>query len=183
MDRLRRDIEATRASISRTAGELRWKAGEAMQWRTYVERYPAPILAAVALLGVAVGRRIARGFHGNADRGSGRPWTSAAAGMDSVTRVPARLEPPGADRLAAVTASWQRLGSRVEGLVNRVIDDVADAAERALVPALVGGVHAFFEGRAAGPASRPASPDRTAASPRENTIPAQGSPPAAPLPG
>jgi hypothetical protein len=152
IDLVRRDMEATRASISRTAGELRWKAGEAMQWQTYVERYPAPILAAVALLGVAVGRRIGRGFNGSADRGSGRPWTSAAAGMDSVARVPARLEPEG-DRLAAVTAAWQKLGSRVEGLVNRVIDEVADAAERALVPALIGGVQAFFDGRAAGPAA------------------------------
>jgi hypothetical protein len=167
IDRLRRDIEATRASISRTAGVLRWKAGEAMQWQTYVERYPAPILAAVTLLGIAVGRRIARGFNTNGHQGHGRQWTSAAAGMDSVTRIPARLEPE-ADRLGAVAASWQRLGSRVEGLVNRVIDDAADAAERALVPALISGVQAFFEGGAARPASRPgyrpAPPDRTSAS-------------------
>ena len=61
MDRLRRDIEATRASISRTTGELREKAGEAMQWQTYVERYPATILGFAALAGVALGRRIARG--------------------------------------------------------------------------------------------------------------------------
>jgi hypothetical protein len=181
IDRLHRDIEATRASISRTAGELRWKAGEAMQWQTYVERYPAPILAVVALLGVVVGRRIARGFNGNADRASGRPWTSAAAGGDSVARIPARLEVEG-DRLTAVTAAWQKLGSRVEGLVNRVIDDVADAAERALVPALVAGVQAFFEGSAAGPASQPAPSDRTSTSSRESAIPANGSTPVAPLP-
>ena len=62
MDRLRRDIEATRASISRTTGELREKAGEAMQWQTYFERYPATILGFAALAGVAVGRRIARGL-------------------------------------------------------------------------------------------------------------------------
>jgi hypothetical protein len=95
--------------------------------------------------------------------------------MDSVTRVPGQLEPPEAHPLAGITASWQRLGSRVEGLVNRGIDDVADAAERALVPALVGGVQAFFEGRAAGPASRPAPSDGTAALLRENTMPAHGS--------
>jgi hypothetical protein len=41
----------------------------------------------------------------------------------------------------------QRLGARIEGLVNRVIDEVADATERALVPALVGGVEHLFEGR------------------------------------
>jgi hypothetical protein len=162
-DRLRRDIETTRAAISQTVGELRGKAGEAMQWQTYVERYPIPILAAVALLGVAVGRRIARGFNGNAYRSNGRQWTSTAAGMDLAARPPARLDPPGADRFAAVTASWQRLGSRVEGLV-RVIDDVADVAKRVLVPALLGGIQAFFERTGAGPAYRPAPADRTSAS-------------------
>ena len=94
IDRLRRDIEATRASISRTAGELRWKAGEAMQWQTYVERYPVPDPG-----GGRPGRgrprpSIARGLdRGPAEDGNGRPWTSAAAGMDSVSRLPARLEP------------------------------------------------------------------------------------------
>lgn len=163
IDRLRRDIEATRASISRTAGELRWKAGEAMQWQTYVERYPAPILAAAALVGIAVGRRIAHGLNASGHHGNGRQWTSPAAGMDPVTRIPAQLEPR-ADRFTAVTASWQRLSSRVEGLVNRVIDDAADAAERALVPALISGVQAFLAGRAAQPAHRPTPPDRASAS-------------------
>ena len=154
IDRLRRDIDRTRADIAQTTGELRRKAGEAMQWQTYVERYPGPMLAAAAFVGVAVGRRIARGISRGADRGDGHRWTSVAAGMDSVTRIPARVE-TGADRFAAASASWQRLASRIEGLVNRVIDDVADAAERALVPALVGGVQAFLDGRAARPADRP----------------------------
>ena len=162
IDRLRRDIEATRASISRTAGELRWKAGEAMQWQTYVERYPATILGVAALLGVAVGRRIARGIQSNGQQhGNGPQWTSAAAGMDTVARIPARLEPQ-AKHLVAVTASWQKLGSRIEGLVNRMIDDVADAAERVIVPALVAGVEDFL-GKAARPVSRPAPPNRTSA--------------------
>ena len=151
IDRLRRDIDRTRADIAQTTGELRRKAGEAMQWQTYVERYPGPVLAGAALLGVAVGRRIARGISRGADRGHGREWTSVAAGMDSVTRIPARVE-TGADRFRAASASWQRLASRVEGLVNRAIDEVAEAAERALVPALVGGVQAFLDGRAAKPA-------------------------------
>ena len=145
-DRLRRDIEATRASLSGTADELRRKAGEAMKWQTYVERYPVPILAASALVGLAVGRRIGRALHSGDHRTTGLQWTA----VDAVTRIPAaRLEAAGkADRFAAVSASWQRLGSRVEGLVNRVIDDVADATERALVPAIVGGVQALFEGHA-----------------------------------
>jgi hypothetical protein len=166
IDRLHLDIEATRASISRTAGELRWKVGEAMRWQTYVERYPVPILGAVAFLGIAVGRQLARGFNAsgaNGHHGQGRPWTSAAAGMDSVTQHPARLE-PGAERFAAITATWQKLGSRIQGLVNRMIDDVADAAERALVPALVNGVEAFLDGKVTRSVNRPAPLDRRFAS-------------------
>ena len=161
-DRLCRDIDATRASISKTAGELRRKVGEAMQWQTYVERHPAPILAGVALVGLVVGRRIARGLTTDGGRGPGRLWmagAAGAAGIDAVALIPARLETPKADHLRAVSASWQKLGSRVEGLVNRVIDEVADATERALVPALVGGVQAFFEGRGARPTHRPAARD------------------------
>lgn len=146
IDRLRSEMEATRASISRTASELRWKAGEAMQWQTYVRRHPVPILAAAALVGLAVGRRIARGLNATPQHGGGHVWTSAAAGMDTIARLPGRQE-FGDPRHAAVTASWQRVGSRVEALVNRMIDDVADAAERVVVPALVGGVEALLTGR------------------------------------
>ena len=141
-DSLRRDIEATRASLSGTVGELRRKANEAMHWQTYVERYPVPILAASALLGLAVGRRVAGALNAR-HRGAGRQW---AAG-DSVTRIPARVDEGRVERFAAVNASWRRLGSRVEALVNRVIDDVADATERALVPAVIGGLQSLFEGR------------------------------------
>lgn len=162
MDRLRRDIEATRASISRTTGELRQKAGEAMQWQTYFERYPATILGFAALAGVAVGRRIARGLKNPGHHGGSPSWTSAAAGMDSVSRVAERREPR-VDRLLPVTASWQRLGSRMEGLVNRVIDDVADATERMLIPALVAGVETFLDRRVPRPGYRPVPPNRTPA--------------------
>jgi hypothetical protein len=140
-DHMHRDIEITRASLSRTVGRLRQKAGESMRWQTYVERYPAQILVGAALTGLVVGRRIARGLRANGHRSAGGHWAPAA--IDSVTRLPARLEATG-ERSGAVNASWERLTSRVEGLVNRVIDDVADATERALVPALLGGVQALF---------------------------------------
>ena len=42
--------------------------------------------------------------------------------------------------------------------MNRIIDDAADAAERALLPALVGGVEAFLAGRVSRPAYRPVVP-------------------------
>jgi hypothetical protein len=129
-----------------------------MEWRAYLERYPASILAGAALLGAAVGRRIARGANGRAHRGDPREWTPVAAELESVVRLPAQL-PPADEPLAAVTASWQRLGLRVEGLVNRIIDDVVDATERVLVPTLVASVEAFLGAR--NPRShRPAAPDR-----------------------
>jgi hypothetical protein len=120
-------------SLSETAGELRQKVGKAMQWQTYVERHPAPILGTVALLGFTVGRRLAQSLMGG----------SPAA---------ARLQSAG-DPVPSV--SLQKLDSRVEALVNRVIDELADAAERTLVPALVVGLQALFQGRRTQDASRP----------------------------
>src|SRR5262249_39512133 len=40
----------------------------------------------------------------------------------------------------AINQSWGRLGSRVETIVNRVIDELTDAIEATLVPALSGWV-------------------------------------------
>ena len=152
MDELRREIEATRASISRTTNELRGKAGDAMRWQTYFERYPMATLMGAALVGVAAGRRIAFGV---AREPAPRPWASGVSGMEAVARIPTRLEAD-AEAHSAVAASWNRLGGRVEGLVNRVIDDLADSVERALLPALAGAVDRFLGGRA-GRAGVPAS--------------------------
>jgi hypothetical protein len=142
-DRLRRDIDTTRASITGTVGELRQKVGESMQWQTYVERHPTPLLVGAAVVGLLVGRRLARRFAGD-----GQKWT---VGGESNPAAPvlssARFVTVTPDRLGAVTASWQRLGSRVEALANRVIDEVAEAAERIVVPALVHGVETLLEGR------------------------------------
>ena len=145
-DRLRRDIDATRVSIAETMGELRQKVGETMQWQTYVERHPAPFLVGAALAGLFLGRRLAR---------TPTQWASGEAGTDPLVLSPVRFGTAGGDRLGAVSVSWQRLGSRVEALVNRVIDEVADATEQALVPALVSGVQALFEGRSAHGVHRP----------------------------
>jgi hypothetical protein len=153
MDRLRSEIEATRASISRTTSELRWKAGEAMQWQTYVKRHPVPILAGAALVGLVVGRRVAQGLNGGAHGGTGHGWTSPAADADTMPRLAARSE-AGSPSLDAMAASWHRLGARVEGLVNRMIDDVADTAERVLLPAIANGVESFLAAGRPRPVSR-----------------------------
>src|SRR5262249_39007499 len=136
-DGLRRDLEATRISLSATAGELRQKVGKAVQWQTYVERHPAPILGTVALLGFTVGRRLALSLLGSPRAGSRQEYAG--------------------DPFRPSSAPLQKLDSRVEALVNRVIDEVADTAERALVPALALGLQALFEGRRAQDARRPPS--------------------------
>ena len=156
IDRLHRDIESTRVSISRTASELRGKAGEAMHWQTYLERFPISILGGAALVGVAVGRRIARVRAPEGLRPSA--WSPAARVVDAVVTVPAALQSKG-ERFPHVAASWQRLGGRVEGLVNRMIDDVADATERALMPVLVGAVQGLFENSGIRSTYRPTPPD------------------------
>jgi hypothetical protein len=154
-ERLRRDIDVTRASITETVDELRRKAGETMHWRTYVERYPAPVLVGAAAVGLVVGRLLARRIVA----GNGHEWTPAEQGLPSPVRSSATFVTVPADRLGAVTASWQRLGSRVEALANRVIDEVAEAAERIVVPALVHGVETLLEGgrRSTGRRPDPAS--------------------------
>src|SRR5262245_65412061 len=62
IDRLRRDIDVARASVSRAVGELREKVGEAMRWQTYVRDYPVSILAGASLVGLVAGRSLARRF-------------------------------------------------------------------------------------------------------------------------
>ena len=74
------------------------------------------------------------------DRGSSTRLNAGAL-------VPESLKTAGSDLSPVARASWHRLASRLEGLLNRVIDEVADATERALVPSLVGRVETFLEGR------------------------------------
>ena len=138
---LRDDIEATRASISTTASELRQKVGNAMHWQTYVERHPGVVFGGAAAVGVVIGRRLARRFSRDGSAGEEFGWSEGAGSVPTTaTAVPQRL-------LEAGGSSAARLADRVEGLVNRIIDEVAEATERALVPAIVGGVQALLEGR------------------------------------
>src|SRR4029450_452488 len=144
-DGLRHELEATRMSLSETAGELRQKVGKAMQWQTYVERHPAPILGTVALLGFTVGRRLAQSLMGGAP-------------------ALARLQSAG-DPIKAPSASLQKLDSRVEALVNRVIDEIAERAhpaERPPLPPLVVALQALSEGPRTQDARRPPAGDNAA---------------------
>jgi hypothetical protein len=140
---LRRGIDETRVSISSTVGALRRRTDEAMQWQSYITGHPASALAGAALLGLMVGRRLA-GSRSAPRHPSGSDWETEAG-----LSAPARLAPASAGSPSAAAASWQRLATRVEGLVNHVIDEVADAAEDAVVPAIAGRVRALLNGRSA----------------------------------
>jgi len=125
---LRRDIDETRVSIARTVGDLRQRTDEAMQWQG---------LIGATLCGAMIGRWLAHRAHAHRPRSD---W-EVEAGLSTSARATSARVP------ASVTASWQRLAGRVETLVNRTIDEVADVTEDVLVPTLVGGVRALLDNR------------------------------------
>lgn len=145
VEALRRNMDATRTRLARTAQELRMKAGEAMDWRTYVERFPWAILGTAVGLGLLAGRAV----------GHIRP-ASPHAVPDRPPQDPAGN---GAGRPGVTSVAWQRAAGHVETLANRVIDDVADAVQAAVVPAVVGGVRAFLAGTRPAPGRRPVAPE------------------------
>ncbi|MGH7321553.1 MAG: hypothetical protein ACRELA_18285 [Candidatus Rokuibacteriota bacterium] len=158
---IRDAMDQTRASIRDTVEELREKVGDAVDWRHYVDRYPAASLTVAVLAGMAVGRQIGTMILG---RGNGRPAGPIGhSGSNPGFATPRVREDDGDRPRGASTRSWDwsgvarlvsrpggRAGSRLETLVNRVIDELGDAAERHLVPAVVARVQGLFapgEGR------------------------------------
>jgi len=113
-----------------------------MQWQTYIKGSASALITA-ALVGAIVGRRLASHMR-LGKRPSASDWETEAG-----LAVAARVAPVAVQPVSAATASWERLAARVEILVNRVIDEAADATEAALVPALVAGIRALLDGRSA----------------------------------
>jgi hypothetical protein len=139
---LQSDLDATRAAISGTAHQLRERMTTTMDWHTYIERYPGSILASAAFVGFVLGRQVAARL--GLVRGSAAQWSAPQVSRGTV--IPTR-EPLTSDGgFGPARASWERLGRRIEGLVNLSIDEVADATERVLVPVLVSSVQALLEG-------------------------------------
>jgi hypothetical protein len=54
--RLQGELEVTRAELESTLGELRGAMDESLDWRSWVRRHPWPVLGAVALIGLRLGR-------------------------------------------------------------------------------------------------------------------------------
>jgi len=160
-------MESTRASITSTVDELRDRVSETFDWRHYVDRYPGTSLAVAVALGVLVGRGTARTVGGvwtGGERGeSSESGYHAGAALGESALHPVAPRPASYDEHAvsgprrAISQSWGRLGSRVEGIVNRVIDELTDAIETAVVPAVGGWVRNHLDlGGGSGWSMRPA---------------------------
>ena len=136
-DEMEREIGTLQASMARTRGAVRETASalagrteEALDWRSYVGRFPAVALGLATALGVVVARSTARGLRA---RQNGAPgWApSAAAGASFTGR------------------SGHRVAERLERIASRVIDEAAEEAERRLLPLVVGGLGRLFDGTGA----------------------------------
>jgi hypothetical protein len=120
-------MEATRVSLRDTVQELKGRVGETMDWRTYLERYPGVALFGAAVVGAAVGRVV------GSRMGDGSGQAEPTGGY-----LMARSEPAvRSGGLSVMRDSWSRAGSRLEGIVNRAIDEVADMLEHSALPAVM----------------------------------------------
>ncbi len=142
-------MEETRASIGHTVEQLRGRVNDALDWRQYVNRYPgASLTVAVAtgmLLGWGLGGLVRRNGRGEDVEPYGYQYRTAETyGEGGFTAAASRAAHPASEAAAPTVSgarrvmgqSVSRLGSRAEGILNRVIDELTDAVETTLVPAL-----------------------------------------------
>jgi hypothetical protein len=152
-------MEHTREEIRNTVDELRERVSETLDWRHYVNRYPGTSLTVAAAVGLLVGRGMAGMIRGGEDIGDrlrygygGEPGeVYGEAALTPAAGRPAGGEVPASGPRRAASQTWSRLGSRVENIVNRIVDEATDAVEATLVPALSGWIRGRLDfGSAAG---------------------------------
>jgi hypothetical protein len=153
-------MEHTRASIRDTVGELREKVSETTDWRHYVNRYPGTCLTVAVAAGMLVGRSLAGllprsdgdsageayGYGGYSARaresyGESALLPSSGGGAASESRGAGEWL-AGPRRVMGQSAA--RLGSRAETILNRIVDELADAVEQA-VPAFTSRLTSFID--------------------------------------
>jgi hypothetical protein len=146
-EELSRAMEDSRASITETVGELREAVNQAMDWREHVKTHPGASLGIAAGAGLIVGRWVGTKIVGSeVPRGRARDvagWTR-----------PSHPTSLGASQGRILDGSRHRAASRAESLVNRVIDEVADAVEAGALVPLFARLRDFLHESAA-PARRP----------------------------
>ena len=145
---LRAAMDGTRRSIHDTVEELRHRMGEAMDWRSYIERYPMASLTMAAGTGMLLGRRLGSLAEMPSD------GSIVHRSVSQVSQV-SQIMPASSGRFSE---PWARAGSRLESIVNRMIDEAGDTIERVLVPTVISGLARLLGGgeRSALGHSRPA---------------------------
>lgn len=133
---LRAAMEGTRRSIHDTVEELRHRMGEAMDWRSYIERYPMASLTIAAGTGMVLGRRLGSLTEMPSDGGILHRSLSQVSHVSQIVPASGR----------AFSEPWARAGSRLESIVNRMIDEAGDTIERVLVPTLISGLARLLGG-------------------------------------
>ena len=130
-ERLKEEMADSRASIAETVEELRGAVSQAMDWREQVKAHPGASLGIVAGAGVVLGHwlggKMVSGEHPRAATPAAAPSQPQAAGL--------------------LDGSLNRAGTRMESLVNRVIDEVADAVETAAIVPLFTRLRGFLRTR------------------------------------
>lgn len=139
VERLTQAMDATRASIGGTLEKIRGRVQEAADWRHYVDQYPGASLS-LALSGGVLGGRWLGGVLGPAILGSS-PRPSPGAHVAASAVAGAARESTPAEAAFRASRPWSgvpaRAGSRLEAIANRVMDEMADAVELVVVPALL----------------------------------------------
>ena len=134
-------MEETRGQIRSTVEELRDRVNERLDWRHYVDRYPGSSLTAAVAVGVLLGRCLGS-FTRGSDRAEDEPYAyggyraAERYGESGFTATAGAGESSLSGARRALGQSASRLGTRAEGIVNRLIDEMTDAVESTLLPAL-----------------------------------------------
>ena len=164
-EELSRAMEDSRASISETVSELREAVNQAIDWREHVKTHPGASLGIAAGAGLIVGRWVGTKITGSDAPAPGR--ARRGGGLVAGVHVKSVGAPPG----RMLDGSRHRAASRAESLVNRVIDEVADAVEAGALVPLFARLRDFLRESAA-----PARRADEAASGRHQPGPAGGGP-------
>jgi hypothetical protein len=136
-------MEHTRSQIRGTVEELKDRVNERLDWRHYVDQYPGTSLTVAVGLGLLLGRSLGglirrrNGMDESDEYEYGGPRLAERYGDAGLTAAaPVASAPALSGARRAVGQSVSRLGSRAEGILNRLIDELTDAVESTLVPAL-----------------------------------------------
>jgi hypothetical protein len=78
-DELKRRMEETRQSMTETVGEIKQELADALEWRTYLRRYPGRFLIGAATAGFFLGRALKPDGHDREDYHRGRDWDDRLA--------------------------------------------------------------------------------------------------------